>query len=142
MQQQPYDLIVVGTGTAGIILAARIAQHGVNPRTGEPLRIASIEAGPYWKGGLRPGYGIASRRRMITNLSGRQYQWPTGFAKVVGGSSIHWGNASLFPFDSDYLRWHNETGVDWTKDKLKEAVAEVTQMYNYHQAPDDNCTSG
>ncbi len=42
MQQQPYDLIVVGTGTAGAILAARIAQHGVNPRTGEPLKIASM----------------------------------------------------------------------------------------------------
>ncbi|MEE8348213.1 MAG: GMC family oxidoreductase [Acidobacteriota bacterium] len=136
MQQQSYDLIVVGSGTAGLILAARIAEHGVHPRTGEPLRIASIEAGPYWKGDLRPGYGIPSRRQMITNLSGRRYQWPTGFAKIVGGSSTHWGNASLFPFDSDYLRWYNETGVDWSKDKLQDAVAEVTRMYNFHQAPE------
>ncbi len=28
MQQRPFDLIIVGTGTAGAILAARIAQHG------------------------------------------------------------------------------------------------------------------
>ena len=54
VEQKPYDLIVVGTGTAGLILASRIAQHGVNPKSGEPLRIASIEAGPYWKGPQRP----------------------------------------------------------------------------------------
>ena len=114
MQQQSYDLIVVGTGTAGAILASRIAQHGVNPRTGEPLKIASIEAGPYWKGERRPGYGIPLRRRMITNLDfgGDRYQWPTtGYAKIVGGSSVHFGNASYFPFDTDYLRWQNERKI-------------------------------
>ena len=144
MQQQPYDLIVVGTGTAGTILASRIAEHGVNPRTGEPLKIASIEAGPYWKGEPRPGYGIPLRRNMITNLDfgGDRYLWPHGRAKIVGGSSVHFGNASYFPFDTDYLRWQNETGVDWTKDNFKEAVAEITEMYNYHQAPDSTLGEG
>ena len=144
MQQRPFDLIIVGTGTAGAILAARIAQHGVNPGTGEPLKIASIEAGPYWKGELRHGYGSPLRRQMITNLQeGRNsYRWPSGFAKVIGGSSVHWGNAALFPFDTDYLRWQNESGVDWRKDNFKEAVAEITEMYNYHQAPDATLGDG
>lgn len=144
MAQNSYDLIIVGTGTAGTILAARIAQHGVHPGSGEPLRIASIEAGPYWKGAQRPGYGIPLRRQMMTNLQAgtRFHVWPSGFAKVVGGSSVHWGNAALFPFDTDYLRWQNETGVDWTKDNLKEAVTEITEMYNYHQAPDATLGQG
>ena len=34
MAQNSYDLIIVGTGTAGTILAARIAQHGVHPGSG------------------------------------------------------------------------------------------------------------
>jgi len=63
MAQNSYDLIIVGTGTAGTILAARIAQYGVHPGSGEPLRIASIEAGPYWKGSPRPSNGQAVRRR-------------------------------------------------------------------------------
>ncbi|MCH8017310.1 MAG: GMC family oxidoreductase, partial [Acidobacteria bacterium] len=144
MAQNSYDLIIVGTGTAGTILAARIAQHGVHPGSGEPLRIASIEAGPYWKGAQRPGYGIPLRRQMMTNLQAgtRFHVWPSGFAKVVGGSSVHWGNAALFPFDTDYLRWQNETGVDWTKDNFKEAVTEITEMYNYHQAPDATLGQG
>ena len=85
MAQNSYDLIIVGTGTAGTILAARIAQHGVHPGSGEPLKIASIEAGPYWKGAQRPGYGIPLRRQMMTNLQAgtRFHVWPSGFAKVV-----------------------------------------------------------
>ena len=68
MAQNSYDLIIVGTGTAGTILAACIAQYGVQPGSGEPLSIASIEAGPYWKGAQRPGYGIPLRRQRMTNL--------------------------------------------------------------------------
>ena len=37
MQDQNYDLIIVGAGMAGCILAARIAENGINPRNGEPL---------------------------------------------------------------------------------------------------------
>lgn len=43
----PYDLVVVGAGVAGIIVAAKIAQQGVNPKTGGPLRMALLERGPY-----------------------------------------------------------------------------------------------
>jgi succinate dehydrogenase/fumarate reductase flavoprotein subunit len=42
MQDQNYDLIIVGAGMAGCILAARIAENGINPRNGEPLRIALL----------------------------------------------------------------------------------------------------
>ena len=41
-----YDLIVAGGGTAGCLIASRIAQHGINPSTGDRLRVALIEGGP------------------------------------------------------------------------------------------------
>jgi choline dehydrogenase-like flavoprotein len=62
-----YDCIIVGSGVGGSILAAHLAEKGVNPANGERLRVAMLEAGPYWKGDPRPGYGIPLRRQMITN---------------------------------------------------------------------------
>ena len=64
----PYDLVVVGAGMAGLTAAARIARAGVNPRTGGRLRVALIERGPYLEGEPRPGYGHPLRRRMFTNI--------------------------------------------------------------------------
>ncbi len=53
-----YDLIVVGSGTAGAIVAARVAERGINPRTGDRLRIGLIEAGPQlFEGDRSAGYG-------------------------------------------------------------------------------------
>jgi flavin-dependent dehydrogenase len=46
-QTKEYDLIIVGAGMAGCVLAARVAERGVHPKTGDKLRIALIEAGPY-----------------------------------------------------------------------------------------------
>ena len=46
-----YDLIVAGGGTAGCLIASRIAEHGIHPQTGDRLRVALIEGGPYYTGG-------------------------------------------------------------------------------------------
>jgi choline dehydrogenase-like flavoprotein len=64
----PYDVAVVGAGMAGIIVAAKIAEKGVHPRTGGKLRVALVERGPYLKGEPRPGYGHPVRRQMFTNV--------------------------------------------------------------------------
>ena len=74
----PYDVVVVGAGVVGIIVAAKIAQKGVHLRTKGRLRVALMERGPYLKGTPRPGYGHPLRRRMFTNVmsefrEGRRY---------------------------------------------------------------------
>ncbi len=69
MADQPYDLAIIGAGQAGCTLAGKIAQNGVNPATGEPLKIALFDRGPYFKGKPNPGYGSPERRRMFTNIS-------------------------------------------------------------------------
>ena len=120
-----YDVIIVGSGVGGSILAARIAENGVNPKNGEPLRIALLEAGPYWKGEPHPGYGVPLRRQMITNTfsdDSSDRMWPWGMAKMVGGSTMHYGASVYLPYDVDYKHWVDE-GTDWTEDTCREAAA-------------------
>ena len=74
MADQPYDLAIIGAGQAGCTLAGKIAQKGVNPTTGEPLKIALFDRGPYFKGKPKPGYGSPERRRMFTMNFCRRYR--------------------------------------------------------------------
>ena len=133
-QENIYDLIIVGGGTAGCILAARIAENGIHPRTKERLRIALIEAGPYFRGDPRHGYGIPLRRRMFTNVSaefrGSGRYALRGGSMVLGGSSVTFGAQSHLPFSADYANWEYTTGVDWTEENVKEASDEVRRVFN------------
>ena len=67
-----YDAVVVGSGSAGCIVAGRLAEHGINPKTGDRLKVALIEAGDDWTvrdPGVRPGYGTPIRRQYIANIN-------------------------------------------------------------------------
>ncbi|MBI4446195.1 MAG: GMC family oxidoreductase [Acidobacteria bacterium] len=146
---ESYDIVIAGAGTAGCILAARLAEHGVHPQRGERLKIAMIEAGPYWKGENRPGYGHPDRRRVNSFINyemGSRYNWPwPAAAKIVGGSVMHFGTFAVSQnclFDDDYIAWQKETGVDWTKENLREAVQETQQMRNLKPAPQELLTRG
>ena len=141
-----YDLVIVGGGMAGCILAARIAEHGVNPETREKLRIALLEAGPYFKGEPKPGYGTPLRRRMFTNVThefreNRRYSM-VGGAKILGGSSMHYGAQAFLPFPSDYGNWNYTTGVDWSEENLKDATADVRRIFNVHADPEEVLSEG
>ena len=100
MPDTKYDLAIVGAGFSGPILAAKIAEKGVHPGTGDRLKVALIEAGPYLAGAPRPGYGVSVRRHRFSNLedSNPAYHWEDGgSAKVVGGSSLHWTAQAFLP---------------------------------------------
>ncbi len=160
MAERPYDLVIVGAGTTGCILAARIAEKGVHPTTGEPLRIGLFDRGPYFKGEPRPGYGSPQRRHMFTNIAqdfagkyvtrpglppGGQRKVPlqTGeevhthpTAALVGGGSLLYTAITQVPHEVDYEVWERETGADWTYQNLKAASEEVKRTFNIHQKPD------
>lgn len=142
-----YDLIIVGAGMAGIIAAARIAEKGINPKTGDRLRIALIEAGPHvFTGKFRHGYGDPIHRRMVPQILWEEFvnvpKWPWPFGlKVVGGCSVHWGAHAHVPFDVDYENWCS-MGIDWTKENMKEAVDDVVNVFNLRADPDEAYTAG
>ncbi|MBX3279327.1 MAG: GMC family oxidoreductase [Acidobacteria bacterium] len=135
-----YDVVIVGGGTAGCIVAAKLSEKGIDPSTGAKLKIAMIEAGAYLKGDPRPGYGIPLRRQSYTNIPrdikfGRNYVTPQGRGRGVGGSSLVFGSGAWTPFDEDYDEWQEETGVDWTKENFKPAVDEALRVFNVHLQP-------
>jgi choline dehydrogenase-like flavoprotein len=148
-----YDVVVVGGGSAGCIVAGRLAERGMNPKTGDRLRVAMIEAGPDWTirdPAIRPGYGSELRRSMVPNISydplGTEGPLPAGHTlnynvdgfkytsfKIVGGSSIHWGANGVLPEEDDLRVYRETSGVDWTLGKYAPAIEEIRDIY--HSAP-------
>lgn len=141
--QKTYDVIIVGSGVGGSILAAHTAERGINPKNGNRLRVAMLEAGPYWRGQPRPGYGAPLRRQMISNFisDSPPHLWPWGMVKIVGGTAMHAGASVYLPYDVDYKHWVEE-GTDWTEESCRAAGAEVSRMYNIHSEPDEVLTRG
>jgi choline dehydrogenase-like flavoprotein len=144
MADKKYDVAIIGAGFSGPILAAKIAEKGVQRGTRDRLKVALIEAGPYLKDTPRPGYGSPVRRRNFTNLGGADplYHSADGSARLVGGSSLHWQASAFLPFPIDYIHWQKETGVDWTEENLREAVAETRREFSVHPYPDAVNTKG
>ncbi|MGH9902212.1 MAG: GMC family oxidoreductase N-terminal domain-containing protein, partial [Pyrinomonadaceae bacterium] len=138
-----YDVIIVGSGIGGSILAAHIAGGGLNPANGERLKVAMLEAGPYWRGEPRPGHGVPVRRRMITNFisDSPPHLWPWGMMKIVGGTAVHAGGSVYLPYDVDYKHWV-EGGTDWTAENCRAAGEEVARVFNIHTEPDEVLTRG
>jgi len=144
---EQYDVVVVGAGFGGSILAARIAERGVNPRNGEKLRIALMDMGPYLKGDPHPGYGIPLRRGAFANVPGIDDTvalgvTPWGTAAGIGGQSNHWGCNVSLPTEEDHEDWVNETGVDWTYDRFTDARTEVTEMFHVTRQPEELLAPG
>ena len=162
------DVLVIGGGMSGCIVATRLAENGVHPETGEPLKIAILERGPYFKRDQdpSPGYGVPLRRHLYTNVgleyretrytmasglpqdeTGRAIKQKyvntrSGDASAIGGGSLHWNCLTRVPFDLDYGAYAEETGVDWTPEKLRPAAQEIERLFNIHARPESLLARG
>ena len=117
MKQQDADYVVVGGGTAGCIIAARLSE---DPNT----RVVLLEAGPpdrdIWIH-IPAGYARLSKSRRYDwgyatepepELGGRSIAWPRG--KVLGGSGSVNGLVFLRGSPHDYDRWAQAGARGWS----------------------------
>lgn len=134
--QTVYDCIVIGGGSAGCVVAARLSEQANQSvllleagsdsdkyRPGSPLRDASrlVLEGYNWdyeanvRGPDRFGTWMHNRAS-VTGLEHSRLKKPFGYrlGKVLGGSSAVNGAVALRGFPSDFERWAAMGCPDWS----------------------------
>ena len=116
------DVCIVGSGPAGAIVAARLAQagHGVvvleaGPRFDEDDRTEQLDAH------LRPGEGnpweMGGERDAYTDAGDRDYPLNAARVKGVGGSTLHWQGMVMRLHERDFeMETRHGVGTDWPID--------------------------
>jgi len=117
-----FDYVVVGGGTAGCVLAARLAEDpGVSVALieagGPPRRVLDVPLIGLWAWLKWPRrYCYQDLTVPQQALGGRRVNWPSG--RLIGGSSAV--NAMIYNrgHRASYDRWANVAGPSWTYDAL------------------------
>ena len=141
------DVIIVGSGVAGALLAAKLAEAGI--------RVAVLEAGPkvdraeavqrYWDALIKvpesPYPPTPEADHPITHDRGYWYrqsgpdEFKSTYLKVVGGTTWHWLGTCVRYVPSDFrLKTAYGRGIDWPigYDDLEAFYAEAER--EIHQA--------
>jgi len=123
-----FDVMIVGAGSAGCVLAARLSE---NPR----IRVGVIEAGgpatdpdiaipQKWPVLAGRDYDWAYRTTSQEGTAGRVHDWPRG--RVIGGSSCLHAMAHVRGAWEDFRAWSEATGSSrWSYQGLLPAFRRI-----------------
>lgn len=124
---EAYDVVVVGAGSAGAALAARLTESGrltvLLLEAGGPDKDTSLHVPAAFSTLFRSEHDWSYDTEPQEHLGGRTVYWPRG--KVLGGSSSLNAMMWVRGFAADYDEWAELAGPQWSWEALRPVFLRV-----------------